>query len=342
MRIVLALLTALLLPASGSLAAPGNELTAPEQALGWIKGYRSDPQPDAVPRLVKDLAAVGAFQEPEGAGVYVGFMAGVLGANPDKARDLVRRMAEIPAADQWAVVKAIAYSRLPHWRNLMAISSEYLPERGTMIDAYLTGKLAGFDRYRMEAEKPSIAERARDLVRMGKEEDDEAYLEPGPAILDTLWGYYFATGSPDPLNDIAALVRWSQNGNDLARLTMGSSAKYSLAANASRDAELLGALRRVRANLDPELAELVDEAIFAAEVSETGRLREEAAEAVTTLREKGPAYLRKVAWWGRAGEGAIALGCVAAAATGQVYLGVPCVIGGAVTSAVLRYVARSG
>ena len=36
-------------------------------------------------------------------------------------------------------------------------------------------------------------------------------------------------------------------------------------------------------------------------------------------------------------EGAISLGCVVAAATGQIYLGIPCVVGGAATSAALRY-----
>mgnify|MGYP000072390920 CR=1 FL=1 len=39
---------------------------------------------------------------------------------------------------------------------------------------------------------------------------------------------------------------------------------------------------------------------------------------------------------GKVGEGALSLGCVAAAVTGQAYLGVPCVVGGAMTSAVLR------
>jgi hypothetical protein len=37
------------------------------------------------------------------------------------------------------------------------------------------------------------------------------------------------------------------------------------------------------------------------------------------------------------GEGAIAVGCIAAAAVGTVALGLPCVVGGAVTSAGLRY-----
>jgi len=39
--------------------------------------------------------------------------------------------------------------------------------------------------------------------------------------------------------------------------------------------------------------------------------------------------------WGKVGEGALAVGCIAAAAAGQVELGIPCVIGGATSSAAL-------
>jgi hypothetical protein len=339
MRIAFALIAAFLMVLAGP-AFGKIELSSPEDALGWIKGYREQPHPDAVPGLVRELAAVGAFQEPEGAGVYVGFMAGVIGANPGRAEKLIAGMAKIPEADQWAVIKAIAYSRLGGWRHLLAVASADLPTRGTMIDAYLTGKLPGFDSYRLKAEDPSMLERAGQMVGWG-EKDETVYLEPSPAMLDTFWGYYFATGSLQPLRDIADLVGWSAEGNDLARLTIGSSAKYSLAANASRDALLLAAVREVRTGVtDAELGAQLDEAIFAAEVSETDKLRLEAAESIALLREKGPAYLRKVAWWGKAGEGAIALGCVAAAVTGQHYLGIPCVVGGAVTSAVLRYLGR--
>ncbi len=206
-----------------------------------------------------------------------------------------------------------------------------------MIDAYLTGKMPGFDRYRTEEAKESFLERAKHLVRRRQPEDP--YLEPSPALLDTFWGYYFATGSEAPLADIAHLAGWSKNGKDLAQLTIGSAAEYSLAANASRDFALLSDVKDMRNTLDPKLASVIDEAIFAAEVSETDKLRNDAADAIDTMRTKGPAYLRKVKWWGRAGEGAIALGCVVAAATGQVYLGVPCVVGGAVSSAALRYLA---
>jgi len=58
--------------------------------------------------------------------------------------------------------------------------------------------------------------------------------------------------------------------------------------------------------------------------------------AIDELRRKGPGYRRDISLWGQVGEGALALGCIAAAVTGQVEFGLPCVIGGAATSAALR------
>ena len=65
-------------------------------------------------------------------------------------------------------------------------------------------------------------------------------------------------------------------------------------------------------------------------------MRKEALAAIEEVQRKGAGSKRDMAWWGYVGEGAIAVGCVAAAATGQVALGLPCVVGGATTSYALR------
>jgi hypothetical protein len=212
-----------------------------------------------------------------------------------------------------------------------------MPTRKTMVEAYLTGKLPGFDHYRMPVDASPMEQVWRTMTFA--KADDTVYLEPSPSLLDMLWGYYFATGSNAALRDIGELARWSTDSNDAGRLTIGSAAKYSLAANASRDAPLLSGVKDVRKVADKQLAPILDEAIFAAETAETAKLRTEAAKAIEDLRTKGPSSRRQIAWWGTAGEGAISLGCVVAAVTGQVYLGVPCVIGGAVASATLKYLA---
>ena len=58
---------------------------------------------------------------------------------------------------------------------------------------------------------------------------------------------------------------------------------------------------------------------------------------IEELRRKGPQSRRDISKWGKIGIGALSLGCIGAAATGQVYLGLPCVVGGALASGGLKY-----
>jgi hypothetical protein len=57
------------------------------------------------------------------------------------------------------------------------------------------------------------------------------------------------------------------------------------------------------------------------------------------LKTKGSENARDFTWWGQAGQTAFALGCVAAGAMGQVYAGIPCVVGGALSNVALKYLA---
>lgn len=308
---------------------------AADRVLAWMKSYRTKPERKLLPEAVKALGESGAFQEPDAAGVFVGFMAGVLASNPDHAEKLVNKMLAVTSPeDNWAVVRAVAYSGLPEWREVMINIPRKAPNRQTMVDAYLSGKLPTLDHFVVK-EHPSV------WARMGatfkRNDEQKLELEPSPAVMDTFWGYYYATGSLMPLSHIVALLPWASDLNDPARLTLGSTAKYSLAHNSARDNELLLALKESRAHQPNEVAPHLDEVIFAAETAEIGKLKTDAAAALNELRMKGPAYKRKISWWGKLGEGAISLGCVTAAVTGQVQLGIPCVIGGATYSGVLRY-----
>lgn len=315
--------------------AQNAQPSPPDRVLNWMKGYRAKPERKLLPEAVKALGESGAFQEPDAAGVFVGFMAGVLASNPDHAEKLVNKMLAVTRPeDNWAVVRAVAYSGLPDWRDLMIKIPLKAPNRQTMVEAYLNGKLPTLEHFVVK-EQPSV------WARMGasfKRNDEQMLeLEPSPVVMDTFWGYYYATGSLMPLSHIVALLPWAGDLNDPARLTLGSTAKYSLAHNSARDNELLLALKESRAHQPNEVAPHLDEVIFAAETAEIGKLKTDAAAALNELRMKGPAYKRKISWWGKLGEGAISLGCVTAAVTGQVQLGIPCVIGGATYSGVLRY-----
>jgi hypothetical protein len=96
-------------------------------------------------------------------------------------------------------------------------------------------------------------------------------------------------------------------------------------------------IKRARDSRPPEVASVLTEVIDAAETAETAKLRKEATAAIEDIRRKGPGYRRNISMWGQVGQGALAVGCIAAAAAGAIVLGIPCVIGGGVSSAALSF-----
>ena len=187
---------------------------------------------------------------------------------------------------------------------------------------------------RMPARKVLI-----DKFLFGKKETLESlpFEDNSPAI-DINWGYYFATGSEAPVRRIVRVLAWSLDRDSVEKLTIGAMAKWTLAQNASRDSDLLLMLKGIAADNEEQavrapLAEVID----AAETLELAKIRKQAMASIDELKSKGPQSARNVSWWGQAGQTVLALGCVGAAALGQVQVGIPCVVGGALSSAALKY-----
>ena len=311
--VALVVLALALIAAPASDAAPPkkkDEFASADQILRWINGYRTQPNPDKVPALVKAASALGLFRDMETAGVYVGFMAGVIESNPKRAEHLIGKMFPMPPEDQVAIVRAIAYSGHPEWKELLAKFSERMPARRVLIDRFITGK------------QPTLKQMPLDV---------------GAAPLDMLWGQYFATGSYDPVLRMISILEWSKDGNSVERLTVGSMTKLTLATNASRDKHLLDMLKASMGHETKETRAVLQEVIDAAETFEFGRVRRDAMASIEQLKTKGPASARNTLWWGQAGQTALALGCIVAGAMGHMEVGIPCVVGGAVSSAALKY-----
>ena len=60
-----------------------------DMILKWINDYRHRPDPERLPMVVKALSALQTFKDSETCGAYIGFIAGVLGANPTRAPKLI-------------------------------------------------------------------------------------------------------------------------------------------------------------------------------------------------------------------------------------------------------------
>jgi hypothetical protein len=341
MRCVIAVLIFFVgLAAPASAALPRTiEFTSIDATSRWISNYRAKPEPARLPAAVRALSQLGAFKDQESAGVYIGFIAGVISSNPDRAEELIAKMLPLAPADEWVIVRAIAYSGHHDWKDLLRKFAQRLPQRQAMIDKYLDGKLQTLDEIPLEKKNPTLWDKTRGLFQSDKDgkPSAETTVDRSPELLDTYWGYYFATGSYGPISRIITLLPWSSERNSLDKLTVGNMAKYTLASNAARDPALLMMLKRATKNQPKDVTVVLNEVIDAAESMETTRLRKDALAGIEELKRKGPGYRREVSNWGQIGTGALALGCIVAAATGHIELGLPCVIGGASSSAALTY-----
>jgi hypothetical protein len=324
-------------------AAPATAAAPPAAApmstdaiLKWINDYRHRPDPDRLPTLVRALSEMQAFKDSETCGAYVGFIAGVLGANPARAGALVTEMLSIAPADHWVLVRAIAYSGLPNWKELLTTFADRMPERRPMIDRYLEGKLPTLDQIVYQPAKPGMFDKIKVALKIDNDKKAMA-LEPSPELIDVLWGYYLATGAYRPIGQIIKLLPLADDKDSVDNLTTGSAAKFTLASNAVRDLNLLAMLKWSVKSQPKETAKVLNEVIETAEDVDTAHMRKTSLAAIDELKQKGPNSKRDLTSVGQIGQGALSMGCIVAAATGQIELGIPCVVGGAAYSAGMQY-----
>ena len=253
-----------------------------------------------------------------------GFLAGIIAANPDRADVLIGKMFPLSPEHHWAIVRAIAYSGHPDWRMLMQRVADRMPARRVMMDSYLAGKLPTLDQAPIEKDE-TWGEKVRGQFTLAKyfsKPATETKLDADARPARHAVGLLLRDRQLPPLSRIVLMLRWSKERDAMEKLTLGSMAKYTLAINSTRNADLLAKLKWAATQEQPDAVKpVLAEVIEAAETVETGKLRNEALAAIDELRRKGPGYKRDISLWGQVGESALALGCIAAAVTGQVEFG---------------------
>jgi hypothetical protein len=263
MIVVLAIVVLFAAPASAALPRDA-EFSSMDAVSRWVATYRTKPDPSRLPAAVRALSALGALKEPEGAGVYVGFIAGVLGANPARAEDLIARMLVIAPVDHWVIVRAVAYSGHPEWQRWLRKFVDRMPMRQPMVEKYLDGRLETLDEMALEKKVPTLWDKVKGHFVYEKPVNPNALtFDRSPELLDTLWGYYFATRAERPIERIITLLAWANERDSVEKLTVGSMAKFTLASNAARDAELLAMLKRARTTEPTRVASVLSEVIEA-------------------------------------------------------------------------------
>jgi hypothetical protein len=306
---------------------PEAAFSTPERLVEWVYNYSKKPTPWRVPAAVKAMRELGLFTDEEKGAFCTGFIAGVLGSNPKDGPGLVAKMLPMPDKDQAVLIRAIAFSGRPDWRDLLVKYKARMPLREPLIESYLSGK-------------------AKPLM--------EAELSDGPTVVYTLWGYYVATGQYEPVVRIMQALRWSKNKNDgnfsikkifsgwrndpsaVEKIATGATAKWTLASYAERNRDLLSLYRAEYERQPKEIAQPLRDVIMSAEVFESEKIRKDqfgAIEDAQKMKATNEAGMSKGA---TAGSIAIATGCVAASALGQIYIAVPCVIGGALFTGAMK------
>ena len=341
--ILVTALIMLALPAAGAVAPDIDPRASLSVVQQWIYNYRGKPDYAHVPAAVRVLFHSQTFREPENAGIYLGFIAGAIASNPAKAEQLVNSFFPVKPEDEWVIVRAIAFSGLPDWRNLLRRIAPKMPGRKVMIDSYLAGTLPTLTEIPLEETKPGVMDKIKGVFTKNPfaKEDKKLKMQQTFAgnqdLLDTLWGYYFATGSYKPILRIMAMLPWSKSRDTVDKLTVGSMARYTLASYAVRDEGLREYLRS-ELSVQPEAVKVpLAEVVEAADTVQLGAVRKDALAAVEELKSKGSDARRNLDFWGQVGVGAVALGCVSAAALGAVAVGIPCVIGGSASQGLLSF-----
>jgi hypothetical protein len=307
---------------------PQGGFTSPEQLMDWISSYRKHRRPSEVPAAVHAMRRYGLFADEEKAWFCTGFIAGVLGSNPKDGPALVAKMFPMPDKEQAVIIRAIAYSGRPDWRELLEKSSPRMPLRRPLIDDFLDGK------------RPT-------LMKLPLESG-------GSEGIYALWGYYVATGQHEPVVRIIQALQWSRTkadsgfsfskvfagwGNDpsaVTKITTGGTAKWTLASYAERDRELLN-LYRAEYERQPEtISKPLKDVIDAAQDFESERIRKDQYGAIEDAQKAQMTSDAGMTKGATAGSLAIATGCVAASALGQAYIALPCVIGGALYTGAVK------
>ena len=314
--------------AVGQTPEPQGAFSSPDRLMDWMSNYRNHKSPSRVPAAVHAMKDYGLFADEEKAWFCTGFIAGVLGSNPKDGPNLIPGMFPMPDKEQAVIIRAIAYSGRPDWRELLEKTSQRTPLRRPLIDDFLAGK------------RPTLMELPLDTG--------------GSPGIYALWGYYVATGQYEPVVRIMQALRWSKRKGDsgfsfrkvftgwgsdpsaIDKITTGGTAKWTLASYAERDRALLALYRAEYARQPQDISVPLKDVIDAAEIFESEKVRKDQFGAIEDAQRAQMSNESGMTKGATAGSIAIATGCVAASALGQAYIALPCVLGGALYTGAVK------
>lgn len=218
--------------------AVSQAFTSEQQVGEWMTYYYRKPEPTRVVDAVRFMSAAGYLKNDKAAPPIIGFLAGVLGARLDRARELATELLFLPESEQPVLVLGIWYSGLADAKPILRELLPSLPTQKGHIEHLLANN----------------APRVTELPQ-----------EQGPWVLDALWGFFMATGSEEPVNRIIAVLPWVEVRGDIPRLMVGGAARWSLTSNAVQHDRVLEICKSQLAVQRAEVTVVLKEVIRVAE-----------------------------------------------------------------------------
>lgn len=186
--------------------------SAAPQVTGWMSHYYEHPQPERVEAAVRYLSKSGYLGKRGSAPAVMGFISGVMAANPGGARALALRLADLPEAQQPVLLIGLWYSGVP---DSAAILRDLMP--------------------RMPGQK----ERISNFIATAAPKITDIPPERGSWVIDMLWGDFIATGSEEAVKRIIDVLAWLHPGGEHSQMAVAASARWSLLGNAVQHERVL-------------------------------------------------------------------------------------------------------
>jgi hypothetical protein len=185
-----------------------------EEVAKWVTYYYNNPEPVKIPEAFIYMSQSGAINKDSDIPPFADFLAGVLKNNPDKAKSWIEVLSDLPIKHKRILIMGVWYSELPDAKKKVY----------SIIDR---------DNMLKQKDKASLFSKCFPCSIT------QIPFDQGPWVLDALWGYFMATGSPRPVVRIISALFWLDQYFSRSLFMIGAAAKWSLISNSEQHERVL-------------------------------------------------------------------------------------------------------
>lgn len=194
---------------------PSFAQSAPPQSFDlnkWITYYYLKPEPDLTVQAILAMSEGGYFDKSSSLAALAAFFSQVFAQNPESIQQWFSKLGKLPQHHKRALWEALWYSATPQ----------------------------GLAQLKQEANIVDNPEKSNLLKMISESAPSIATLEiTSPAVLDMFWASFMASGDPQFVLRIISALPWSDQKEDVSKLLIGGSARWSLTSNCIQHPKVL-------------------------------------------------------------------------------------------------------